>query len=153
MYSKEIAEQIIEFLDKDGWNYKFDEENGIIKTGVNLEGKIKSCHIHIIVDNSYVLNYASIEIGIEEKNRIAISEFITRANYDLTWGNFEMDFNDGEIRFKMVLDCAGIVPTKEMIERLAVTPAVMFKRYGDGFLKVLFELSSPKDAVEECEAE
>jgi hypothetical protein len=33
-----------------------------------------------------------------------IAKFITRANYGMSLGNFELDFNDGEIRYKTSID-------------------------------------------------
>jgi len=151
MYSKDIANAVIEYLKEKEWNYKFDEQTGVIKTGIQLDEKINSCTLHIFIHDHYVINYGIIELSVDEKNRILISEFLTRANYGLIWGNFEMDFNDGEIRYKSTLGCDGIIPTNELIDRMVMTPAFVFKRYADGLVKVLFGLSTPKDAVEECE--
>ncbi|WP_049790798.1 hypothetical protein [Trichormus azollae] len=36
-----------------------------------------------------------------------IAECITRANYGMIIGNFELDFNDGEIRYKTSIDAEG----------------------------------------------
>jgi len=43
-----------------------------------------------------------------------VNEFLTRANYGLNIGNFEMDFQDGEIRFKTAID------VEEVILRLSI---------------------------------
>ena len=37
------------------------------------------------------------------ERRLEVSEFLTRANHGLADGNFELDFDDGEVRFKSVL--------------------------------------------------
>jgi len=39
--------------------------------------------------------------------RGAVAEFINRANYGIIIGNFEMDFADGEIRYKTSIDVQG----------------------------------------------
>ncbi len=35
-----------------------------------------------------------------EEKRLAIAEFVARANDGLRIGNFELDFGDGEVRYK-----------------------------------------------------
>jgi hypothetical protein len=42
-----------------------------------------------------------------ETSRPAMSELLTRLNYGLALGNFEMDFADGEVRFKTSVDVSG----------------------------------------------
>src|SRR5688500_12466181 len=41
----------------------------------------------------------------QEKQR-EVMEYLTRANYGLSIGNFEMDLRDGEIRYKSSVDMA-----------------------------------------------
>ena len=43
-----------------------------------------------------------------EEMRVPMAEFLTRANYGLRIGNFEMDFEDGEVRYKSSVDFEGI---------------------------------------------
>jgi hypothetical protein len=40
---------------------------------------------------------------VPEARRLEVSHFLTRANYGLADGNFELDFEDGEVRYKTVL--------------------------------------------------
>lgn len=54
----------------------------------------------------------------EEKARPAIAEFLTRANYEINLGCFDMDFEDGEIRYKMAQFCGATVPTYEQIQKI-----------------------------------
>jgi len=39
-------------------------------------------------------------VVIPEEHRLKMAEFISRANYGLILGNFEIDFLAGELRFK-----------------------------------------------------
>ena len=66
-------------------------------------------------------------------------------------GNFEMDFNDGELRYKCYMNCNGAIPTKNMVGGSIHCPAAMFKRYSKGILQILFAGMSAVDAIELCE--
>ncbi len=49
---------------------------------------------------------------------MAVAEFITRANFGIVIGNFEIDFSDGEIRYKTSIDVEGDRPSFALIKRL-----------------------------------
>ena len=79
------------------------------------------------------------------------AEFLTRANYGLVFGNFEMDMHDGEIRYKTFVPCGGEAPCADVIRRSIYVPAMMLDRYGDGLLKVLYSDIDPEKACSMCE--
>ncbi len=113
-YSKTIAQAIKEFLTNDDWHYSFDEQRGLFKFGLSIKGKIKKVRYLVDVKDDAYLVYAIAPIGGDEDDRnmmMEMAEFICRANYGLKSGNFELDMDDGEIRFKCYVDCDGINPT------------------------------------------
>jgi hypothetical protein len=59
-----------------------------------------------------------VQCRVPEAKRQAMAEFLTRAKYGLCMGNFEMDFGDGEVRYKASLDIADGELTAKMIEVL-----------------------------------
>ena len=59
------------------------------------------------VDLSQFLFYVIAPVKAPEEVRAAVAEYITRANYGLRIGNFEMDYTDGEVRYKSSLDFEG----------------------------------------------
>jgi hypothetical protein len=82
---------------------------------------------------------------------MAVAEFITRANYGLRIGNFELDFDDGEVRYKSSLDFEGLALTPELI-RNTIYPAVQtIDRYLPGLMSVFYASKSPAEAIAEVE--
>ena len=150
-FSKELANVVKNYLDMNDWHYTFEEEKGLYRCGVNLKGKLSECRLFIDIKEKLILNYAVIDMRADEEARPKVAEFLERANYGLNFGNFEMDWEDGEIRYKMTVDCENQTPGYDIIDRMVVMPALMFQRYGDGLLSVLFGFAEPKEAVERCE--
>ena len=70
-----------------------------------------------------------------EEKRGAVAAFLTRANYGLILGSFELDFDDGEIRFKVTAICGEQVLSPAVMERNFDMGFCMFDRYGEGLLK------------------
>jgi len=154
IYSKEIADAIKTFLENDDWRYSFDENRGVFRFGLNLSGKLKHVHYLISVREDDYTVYAIPQIGVDENDgqtMALMAEFICYANYGLNNGNFELDLNDGEIRYKTYVDCSDALPGENRIRGSIYCPAAMFERYGEGIVGILFGGKDPKEAVEYCE--
>ena len=83
---------------------------------------------------------------------LAVSEFLSRANYNLVHGCFEMDFRDGEIRYRLTIDCDGVEPSREMVVDALNIPCEMMERYGDGLVEVIYAVRTAEEAVKRCES-
>ena len=153
-YSERIVNPVKEYLEWQEWKYIFDQERGTIQFGVGIRGRMNGIR-YLIQLNEHDYNvYAVCPISVDEKNKEELRqmmEFVCRANYGLRDGNFELDLNDGEIRFKTYVNANGVDLTQEIVEKSIQIPAAMFERYGPGILQVVFSGASAKDAVASAE--
>ena len=77
----------------------------------------------------------------------ALADFLTRANYGLPLGNFEIDMNDGEINFKNSMDISDGVLTTKMVQTLIVFSLECLNRYVPGIREVVAG-ADPKTIIE-----
>ena len=152
-YSRIIADVVKEYLDKDNWKYQFLEDDGLITFNLRIRGMLqKAEYLFIFNDDNYTV-YASAPLSADINNP-EIWELICRMNHGLKEGNFEVNPENGEIKYKMHIDCSETeLPTKRMIERSIFIPQMMFARYGNGILQVMFNNETAKTAVEKSEAD
>ncbi|MDE6774845.1 MAG: YbjN domain-containing protein [Ruminococcus sp.] len=150
-YSKEIADAVSMFLHEDDWKFSEVDDDGIIRTGIRIESKLKSADIYINVlkDSFVVVSVPALKADKDCINEMA--EFITRANYGLNHGNFEMDYRDGEIRYKTSMYCGNMIPTPEQIKAVIYINVSTLDDYGNGIAMVAFGMSTPEDAIRMCE--
>ena len=94
---------------------------------------------------------ASCNIKAQARRRSAAAEYITRINFGLYNGNFEMDYSDGEIRYKTYVNCRDQVPTPAALEDAMRVPIALFQHYGSGMLDVLDGNKTPLQAIQEAE--
>ena len=87
----------------------------------------------------------------KEKFRPHAMEFITRANYGLVIGNFEMDLKDGEIRYHTSHLMKEGQLDDDTIQRLFSTAMGTADRYFPALMRVLFAGETPEDAVDLAE--
>lgn len=156
-YSTKIADAIQEFLHDDDWHYTFREEKGTFHFSLSTHSRLNTVDYFIAVreDHYRVLCVSPLSVNTDDAQELArMAEFITRANYGMTRGCFEMDYRDGEIRFRMTVDCDGdAVPTQEIVKNSVYVPASMFNRYGSGMVQTMFSDLNPAAIVRACEAE
>ncbi|MDX9954843.1 MAG: YbjN domain-containing protein [Anaerolineae bacterium] len=141
------------FLAEDGWYPQQIEERTIYRVGFEGKNGRYSCFAQIRLDLEQFLFYAIAPTKAPEAARAAVAEFLTRANYGLRIGNFEMDYSDGEVRYKSSLDFEGALLTPALI-RNAIYPAVQtLDRYLPGFMSVIYGGQTPEAAIQTIEGD
>jgi hypothetical protein len=144
-------ETLGQFLEEDDWYPQQLEGKTAYRMGFSGKNGQFTCFAQIRVDLEQFLFYAIAPVKVPEELRLAAAEFTTRANYGLRIGNLEMDFNDGEVRYKSSLDFEGETLTPQLI-RLAIYPAVQtLDRYLPGLMAVIYGGKTPAEAVVEIE--
>jgi hypothetical protein len=149
-YAPKLAQAVDGYLHSQNWKYDFDKENGIFKFGMNLGNKMKSCDVRILIGDDSVSIYTISPIAADPQDREGlelVNEYITRANYNLRIGNFELDHRDGELRYKSTMFCGDMIPTLAVLEHIVDIGFLMWKRYGDGLLAVLFGNAVPAQEI------
>lgn len=149
-YSEAIAGTLRETFEQTHVHYEFKEtgEAGIFTFGMKLNGKLQGVRVMALVREDDFSVLATSPISADADSRLAVAEYLTRANFNMRNGNFELDMNSGDIRFKTYAHVGdGQLCLKSA--RLAVLiPLMMFDRYGDGLLEVIFGYKSPREAFE-----
>ena len=106
-----------------------------------------NCYAQVREEQQQFIFYSICPLQIPEAKRIAIAEFITRANYGLLIGNFELDFSDGEVRYKTSIDVEGNRLNFDSIQNLVYTNVSIMDEYLPGIIAVVENNVSPEDAV------
>jgi hypothetical protein len=91
-------------------------------------------------------------VRVPEGARPTIAETIARANYGLRVGKFEMDFDEGELRFQAAQILTDERLEDDVIDRLMGTTMSMLDMYLPAILSVIYGNELPKDAVRCVEA-
>ena len=93
---------------------------------------------------------ARVPIKAEEDARERIAEYFCRVNYGLYSGHFDLNYSDGEIRYKTYLpESTDPDAQRENIGEALIRPAMMFDAYGPGMMKVWRQEKDPAQAMEE----
>jgi hypothetical protein len=91
--------------------------------------------------------YSMLPFKVQMDRRAAIAEFIDRVNYGLVMGNYELDWNDGDIRFKTSMGVAGIDPPTQLLTQVVMFNLITFDHYLPALQAVIAGDLSPSEAV------
>jgi len=146
-----ILNQIIYFFTEDDWQFTKQQSEPALYLAFQGENGAWTCYARAREDQQQFVFYSLCPIAIPEANRSAIAEFLTRANYGMTIGNFELDFSDGEIRYKTSVDVEGDRLTSALIRNLVYTNVAMMDEYLPGIKAVVETGASPEAAIRAIE--
>lgn len=143
-------------FDQREWRYTYDEERKLFSLKFNLsKTKLGGADIRIFVRPSrenesnarLILSYGEIDLTADSECMAQVAEYLTRANFGLSVGNFELDFRDGEIRYKVSINCVDALPGEDAIDDLCGIPVSMFNHYGNGLLAVSMGMMTAEEAI------
>ncbi len=123
----------------------------VINLPVDIENGKLNLFIHSHEESRRVFVYSRPQDMLVPIDRIAaLADFLTRANYGLPLGNFEIDMNDGEMNFKNSIDISDGELTQKMVQTLIVFSLECMSRYLPG-IRAVIEGTEPKFAIEDID--
>jgi hypothetical protein len=140
-------EKLIQHLDEHNVRYLTSTDNRSICA--DFSGEVGMYRIVATVDaeDSLFQVFGHSPVRVPKGSRSAVAQTLIRANYGLKVGKFEMDYDDGDLRFQV----AQILPDDnledETIRRLLGTVIAMLNSYLPAILSVIYGNELPEDAI------
>lgn len=141
---EKTIELIKSFFKTTDWKYKFSSKRSMFTVGINMGNVLGNLDIYINLRKNAYTVIACLNNHAEEKYFQQISEYLHRVNFGLNNGNFEMDYDDGEIRYKTYVSVENIELSNDIVEESILIPIFMFEKYGKNLLKLMIQEDDPK---------
>lgn len=146
-----IFQALVNFFTLDDWSFTRIQGEQVLHLGFQGENGKWNCYAQAREKQEQFVFYSICPLLAPENKRGFVADFITRANYSMIIGNFEMDFDDGEIRYKTSIDIDGDQLTSDIIKRLVYANVTMMDEYLPGIIAVIEKDVSPVDAIRSIE--
>jgi hypothetical protein len=146
-----ILDVVGQFLEEDDWPYNLLEGRAVYKTGFEGKNGQFTCYAQERTEQQQFVFYSVFPVRTPDNRLNEMAEFITRANYGMIIGNFELDYGDGEIRYKTSVDVEDVDLVDALIRHLIYANVLTMDKYFPGIMRVLYAGIAPADAVEEVE--
>lgn len=147
-----LLDNLVAFFSEQEWTFEQAQGQSVLRLAFDGQNGRFLCYAHAHEDLRQVVFYAAYPKEIPESLRGEIAAMLMRANFDLTFGNFELDWDDGQLRFRTSLDVEGSTLVPSMLRNLTLANVVTMDRLLPAITSVL-EGESPRDALERAFAE
>lgn len=148
-------ETIKQFFSDDEWFFVEVEDEGVPSLQLRMnhwgENGRFACQAEYNEEQGIFYFYSYFPINIPEEKRTKMSEFLTRANYGIRIGNFEMDFEDGEVRFRTSIDFDNHALNNTLVSNHVYPNVWMMDRYLPGLFAVVYSEQNPEEILHSIE--
>jgi hypothetical protein len=147
----DLFDVVQRFFTDDEWYFLQMDSQPILQMSFQGKNGKWTCYAQVKEEQYIFFFYSVCPINVPEDKRFSMAEFITRANYGLKIGNFEMDFTDGELRYKTSVDVENDRLTTSLVSNLVYANLWTMDRYLPGILSVIYGDVTPVTAVQKIE--
>ena len=145
-----FAGLVLGFFEDQDWPVAEIEPEELYETAFEGEHGVWPCRIHCYDTDRRLVFISAFPGVVAEDRRGAVGELCNRANFGLAVGNFELDVDGGEVRFRTSLDATEAWPGAELVRNVVVANVLTFDQYLPAIEAVL-QGTDPVDAVEDVE--
>jgi len=145
-----IGEAFEELFTRENWKYRQKDDRSFF---FSFRGNNHRFDFWAIINEkgNVLAVYVILPFTATRDKRSLVAEFLHRANYDMMIGNFEIDYNDGEIRFKTSVDFMEYPVEPEVINRMIDTSLAMADIYTPGLGVLIYADFTPEQAIDKVE--
>jgi hypothetical protein len=134
------------FLVADGWPISALSDH-LIRTSFRGHNGQWAVLAQIRPNAQQFICYSVVLEKVPEERRPAVAEYITRVNYGTAMGNFEMDYADGEVRYKTSIDVKDATLTEGLVKQIVYSNVLLVDQFLPGLRAVVEEGLAPREAL------
>ena len=147
-----LFEKVTTFFENEEWPFVELSDKTSLRLSFRGDNGQWNCFAKVNPEQQTFLFYSICPITTPKNRRGNAAEFITRANYGMVIGNFEMDYSDGEIRYKTSIDVERSLLSQALIRQLVYANVLMMNQYLPGLLAVIEDGMNAEAAITLVEA-
>jgi len=146
-----IFNELAEFFTGDEWGPEQVDSQPVLSMDFEGENGKWTCLAFAYDERERVVFTSLLPVQVPDEKRPLVAEYLTRANFGMEIGNFEMDFSDGAVQFRTSIDVEGGELTPKMIQNLAYLNVAVSDQYLPGLVMVIEGEATPVEAIEKVE--
>src|SRR5579863_2871455 len=97
---QDLLRNVLDYFESKGWPASADKQETLLRVEYKTRDGDWTLYARADEDHRQVMFYSVLPAKVGEDRKPAMAEFLIRANFGLNIGNFEMDWEDGEVRFR-----------------------------------------------------
>jgi hypothetical protein len=146
-----IFSRLIDYMEEEQWKYEILEDETAIRFNSKGRNGRVLCFCEVDESKYWLTIYSFLPVNVPQHKIVAAAEYVSRANRGIRIGNFEFDYDDGEIRYKTSIDVEGGELTSKMIDNLLKANLTAVDRYYGGAMELIYGDKSAEQIIRSIE--
>ena len=143
----QFTDKILQFFHDDGWPVMEVEPGKTWQLTFKGTQGLWTCYMEIREEFFQFTFYSICPINVPELKRVAMAELLTRVNSRLQLGNFEMDFDSGDLRYRTSLSLDSDAVDNAQLRPLVYVNVNMMDRFIPAIMAVIYSEIQPSEAL------
>jgi hypothetical protein len=139
---------IKEFLKSQEWQFTQVEGKNVLLFGIGGKNGNFQCIADLIDEDNSLIFYSVCGANTPENKRLDMLQLLNDLNYKLFFGNFEMDFQAGEVRIRTSISFKHFELNQDFIEELIMSNIVTIDKSLPSIVGLMFGEISVEKALE-----
>ena len=148
----QIFEAVINFFKENNWLFFQMEQEPALQMSFQGENGQWMCLVKVREEQEQLIFYSISPVKVPENKRLVMAEFLSRANFGLSIGNFELNFADGEIRYKTSIAAKGNGVNSALIGQLIFANLLTMDEYLPGIMSIIYTELSAVEVIAQIES-
>ena len=154
MEREQIVSEVRDWLDANDWNYEYDAEYHYITSGITCGGKFQAVRLLVAFSEYSYSVYTIAPLACEQEYMDELNRYMSHLNFTLQNGYFSIDMRDGEIRYKIFVNCDDLEQLPDVIIRDSILlGALMMNKYETAIAGVALGFSDAKTEIKKLEGD
>jgi hypothetical protein len=146
-----LFENLLDYFGRDDWPVEKVPGQTALQLNIHTDTLAWTCFAQALEEEEQFAFFSIVPVLVPPESRAVVAEYLHRANFNLILGNFEMDMDTGEVRFKTSIDFEGDELSFELFRPVVYANLSMMERYLPGLLQVAQDGADPKQAIADAE--
>ncbi len=141
-----MFQQVIKYLEEKNWIYSPLEKKTVVILGISGNNGKFQFIIDVRENENKIILFSIFSSNIPENKRDGMAELLTRLNYEQFIGNFDMNFETGEVRYKTSLFYGKSLVDIDVIDNLIMTNITAMDKFSDVLMQYIYGNLIPREA-------
>ena len=142
-----LLEALKNFFTEDDWGFVIQDNDPILRLQYLAADYGWICYAHALEEEEQFVFYSIAPLQVREPKLWLCLEYLTRANFNLILGNFELDMDRGLVRFKTSIDVEGDRLSQSLFRSVVYSNVAMMEHYLPGLDAILAKNATPSEAL------
>ena len=144
-----LFQNVEKYFTENDWKYHKEESKGLLLMGVAGHHGTWHSVAHVVEERGQFLFFSLFPTKVPSELRSQAAEFVTRVNYHLVVGGFDLDWSDEEIHYRTSIDLTDQNEVGSLVHHLVGCNLSTMDRFYRPLMSLLFGGKTATQAIEE----